>query len=534
MINSRILQLVLSCIVGVFCAIHVYSFYEVHLDRSDFLYWDPAAHAYYGVQIAEDIKQLDFLHLLLDTNEQVSWPPLHSFLQIPFQFFFGSSFYSSAICSFVFFALFFPAITYLFHQLDTDWAGWLVLMALTATSPYYSGYSSMPMLEIFGAVLTAFSAALYLKKSKWFPLSLALLFFLKYNYCIYILIAVAIDQGIEYVKKHPAPFHSFRIAWSPFRIFVFLYLLFLLAIFITGGFQIGKLQVRGIGNPLYFLLWIVVIRALVLGQHKKIWAQISGTGWKWFVIPVLIWLLIPIPNRVRTIVSFAINAPLGGSSPSELSYYTFYFDALSVYFANHWFALVCTIGAGAVCILFRKDRRVLFLGLLFVLPFLLMTLNQNKQERYLFTFVFVVWVLFSYGIARIKRSWVRSVAGVFVCGILLYHYDTSAVQKTVAWPFVPKEVEAPVQFIVEQTSGAKEIRILGVTNQMSPALLAYHIRKAAGFKLDPNFEWNSKKMIPDREIIVGINTPLTVPIVMERSFPGNILIQVSKPTGTRN
>lgn len=508
---------------------HVYSFYKVYMDRSDFLYWDPAAHAYYGVQIAEDIKQLDFLQLIQDTNGQVLWPPLHSFVQIPFQFLFGSTFYSSAICSFVFLPMFFLAITYLFHQLDTDWAGWLVLMSLTATSPYYSGYASMPMLEIFGAVLTAFSAALYLKKSKWFPLSLTLLFFLKYNYCIYVLIALAIDQGIEYVRNHPAPFHSIRTAWTPFRIFVFLYLLFLLAIFITGGFQIGKLQVRGIGNPLYFLLWIAVIRSLILGQHKKIWSRISGTGWEWFLIPVLLWLLIPVPNRVRTLVSFAINAPLSGSSPSELSYYTFYFDALSVYFTNHWFALLCAIGAGAVWILYRKDRRVLFLGLLIALPFFLMTLNQNKQERYLFTFVFVIWVLFSYGIARIKWSWARSVAGVFVCVILLYYYDASAVQKTVDWPFVPKEVEAPVQFIVEQTSGAREIRILGVTNQMSPALLAYRIRKAAGFKLDPHFQWNSKKMTPNREITVGINTPLTVPIVAERTFPGNIRIQVSKP-----
>jgi hypothetical protein len=478
------------------------------------------------VRIAEDIKQFQPLKLLKDINEQVLWPPLHSFIQVPFQFAFGSSFYANSICSLAFLPIFFVTLTFFYHQLADDWFGFLVLVGFAATSPFYAAYSSMPMLEIFGAALTALSGALYLKKSKLFPLSLAFLFFLKYNYCIYVLLAVAVDQIIAHWRVRSEELRAIVIPRTPFRIFVLFYLLFLLFIVVTGGFEIGKLHVRGIGNPLYILLWILVIRSLLLGQHKKVWRRISGTGWEWFMIPVLIWLLIPIPNRVRTIVSFAINAPLNGHTPWELSYYTFYFQALHVYFVNQWSAWFVLVIALAVWILYRKKWGILFSGLLFVLPFLLMTFNQNKQDRFLFTFVFVLWVLVAYGISRWSRIWIRLACVLFFFGILYYFYNPSLTKDTITWPFVPKEVQAPIKFIVEQTKNAREIRVLGAENQMSPSLIAYHIRKANQFKNDPRFSWSLKKPWRPGTIIVCINQPPPGPISAERFFPGGIKIDV--------
>jgi hypothetical protein len=233
-------------------------------------------------------------------------------------------------------------------------------------------------------------------------------------------------------------------------------------------------------------------------------------------------------------VSFAINAPLGRQSPWEFSYYSFYFDALHLYFVNHWISMICLIVGIGVWIFYRKSQKVLFTGLLFVLPFLLMTLNQNKQERFLFTFVFALWILVSYGIARISIVWIRAGAAFSLCALSYFLINPAVLQDTIAWPFVPEEVKAPIQFIVDQTKDSKEIRVIGATNQMSPSLIAYHVRKATAFENDPNFEWRSEKPVRSRTVVVGINTPIQGTVVSEKSFPGEIRIQIMKPNADRN
>jgi hypothetical protein len=524
-INRRAVQLGLALVVGIFCAVHTYGYYENYRNRSDYLFWDPAAHAYYGVKIAADLSQFRLWRLLKDTNEQVLWPPLHSYVQVPFQLLCGLNFHASSLCSFAFFAMFFVAVSYLYQQFETSWAGWSLLMSLAATSPYYAGYGSMPMLEIFGATFTAFSAALYLKKSRWFPLSLTLLFFLKYNYCIYILLPVVLRMLIYYSKEYSIRISSFRPLLTPFRLFVTLYLLFLLGIMLTGGFEIGKLSVRGIGNPLYVLLWILVIRSLLRKQYTKLWSRIRGTGWEWFFFPVLVWLLVPVPNRVRTLISFAVSAPLGGYSVSDVSYYTYYLKAFSVYFSNNWIALLSVGGAALTWMIQPKREKMHYLALLFALPFLLMTLNQNKQERYLFTFVFSIWVLWSCGVARIKLIWLRYIVAALLSAFVIYSYDPSKVAAVVGWPFVPVQIEGPVQFVVKHVEGANEIRILGTTNQLNPALLAYHVRKASNFQFDPHFGWDLLPKPRAGAYIVSINTEASGRLIAAKRFD-DVLVQI--------
>jgi len=42
--------------------------------------WDESAHALYGLLIAHDLSQHDWISLLYDTYRQVYWPPLYSWL----------------------------------------------------------------------------------------------------------------------------------------------------------------------------------------------------------------------------------------------------------------------------------------------------------------------------------------------------------------------------------------------------------------------------------------------------------------------
>lgn len=505
--SASLLRYGLAFGIGILVSIHTYHIYREFAPRADWLYWDPAAHAFYGVRIAESLLHfhpVDFLHTL---NEQTLWPPLHSLLQLPFQIAFGPGFSAAALCSFAFLALIFPALTLVNQKVNYSWSAWAAVMTLAATSPIYAGYGSMPMLEIFGAVFTMISAGLYLRKSRWFPLSLTFLFFLKYNYCIYVLLAVGVLQLLS--RRSPGgsatrPYGQLLKTVGVFGWFVIVYLAALALILITGGFRIGKLSVHGIGNPLYALLLIVVIRAFITGQHKTVWRKIRGTGWEWFVIPVLIWLIIPVPNRVKTLVSFAINSPLGGQKPAELAYYTFYFHALTAYFSHPAVAWSCLAGAVITAILFRQRREILFLALLFALPFLLMTFNQNKQERFLFTFIFPLWILIGEGINRIPQVILRWAASLAVIAACLYFYDIRAVRDVVAWPFVPSSVEPQVREIAQQAAPVLEVRILGTRNDISPALLSYHIMKITGYDRMPHIDWELERNPPQGTLILRI------------------------------
>lgn len=492
------------------------------MHRADWLYWDPAAHALYGVRIAEAVRHLRILELLKTLNEQTLWPPLHSLLQLPFQFLFGPGFYASALCSFVFLALVFPALTYLYQRCSESWAGWAVLMAFAASSPYYAGFGSMPMLEIFGAALAAMSAALYLKSSRWFPLSLALLFFLKYNYCLYVLMPVLAWESLQFRSaRRTLP------RMTPFGWFIAVYLLLMGIILVTGGFKIGKLSMRGIGNPLYALFLIVLIRAAIKGQYREAWRGIRGTGWEWFAVPVLVWLIIPVPNRVKTLVSFAINASLGGGHTSKLSYYTFYFNALYVYFSTWWLETLCAIGAITIAVMFRRRKEVAFLALMFALPFALMTLNQNKQERFLFTFVPALWALCALAVSRLPHAAVRAAAAIAVCACCFWFYDVKTVEVQVAWPFVPLTVEAPVGYVAAAAADAREVRVLGTLNEMSPALIAYHIMRAAAGRSVPHLEWEVEKNPPPGTRIIAINGEPPGAALESKTFPGGYRVTIS-------
>lgn len=535
MSRARIIQIALAIGIASYCSANVYYAYQGYVHRADKLYWDPATHAFYGVKLTLALQSLNPLKVLAVTNEQVLWPPLHSYLQVPFMLALGKNFFASSVCSFFFLVMCFIALAYCYQQISSDWFGLVFLLCLAGTCPFYLAYGSMPMLEIFGATLTIWSAALYMRHSRWFPLSLALLFFLKYNYCIYLLLPLAVTELvpriISFRKKAPAKLISLI---TPFRLIVATFAFLLFVILVTGGFSIKGLSVRGIGNPLYILYLIVLIRAAFKRQYAKAWNRIRGTGWEWFVIPVLIWLLIPIPNRIKTLVSFTINAPLGGHSPNEFSYYTYYLQILPEYFASQIIMGICLMMALAGVWKYRHNKNSIFLSLLFFLPLILMTLNQNKQERYLFTFIFTVWILASLTIAGISNVSVRAIYAASLCLLMIYPNNVQKVKQLVSWPFIPAYIDPAVEFIAGEVSEDKVVRILGVSNEMSPALLSYHIQKRNHFRTDQNIDWRLEKDPPQDSHLIVIQHPdnkVVIPslqpirLVNYRAFANGLVIQ---------
>jgi hypothetical protein len=489
-VNKVFAQLIVAALFGGYAILGIYNGYEAYIHRASYLYWDPAAHAYYGVKLTVALESLNPLRILAVLNEQVLWPPLHSILQVPFMIAMGKTFLASSICSMAFLGLFFVLLAFCYQQVSNSWLGLVVLLAFALTSPTTLAFGSMPMLEIFGAVFTALAAALYLKKSSWFPLSLSLLFFLKYNYFVYVFMPfVVLEYGPYLIQQLKSKKLLILKQLTRFQAFVIVYVLLLLTILVTGGFKIGALSLRGIGNPAYVLYILLLIRALITKEYIKIWSRLKGTGWEWFVIPVGIWLLIPIPNRIKTLVSFGINVPLSGYSPKQLSYYSFYLENLHVYFASGILMGACLALAFTTSIIYWKDKKILFLSGLFILPLLLMTINQNKQDRYLYTFVFTLWILAATLVGRFSILILRSVAAITLCALMMISYNYRDTANLIAWPFIPACLDEPILHIAKSVINEKRIVILGVSNDLSPSLIMFHIQREKLFNDRTKFGW---------------------------------------------
>jgi hypothetical protein len=501
--TKRFTQLVVATLIGTYAIFGVYRAYEGFIHRANYLYWDPAAHAYYGVKLTAAVESLNPLRIISVLNEQVLWPPLHSILQLPFMVVIGKSFLASSICSMVFLGLFFVLLTFCYQQVSTSWLGLAVLLIFVSTSPITLGFGSMPMLEVFGGAFTALSAGLYLRSSRWFPLSLTLLFFLKYNYFVYLFMPfTALEYGPYLIQQFKSK--KFRIlkGLSRFQIFLILYLFLLLTILLTGGFKLGSLSVRGIGNPAYVLYLLLLAKIAITKEYKKIWSKLKGTGWEWFVIPVGIWLLVPIPNRVKTLVSFGINVPLSGHSPKELSYYSFYLENLQGYFASAIVLIICAVMALTTLIIYCKDKKILFLAGLFILPLLLMTINQNKQDRYLYTFVFTLWILAAILIGKLSSLILRSFFAISLCTLMAFYYDYRDTTKVIAWPFIPACLDEPIHQIAKSVVNEKKIVMLGVSNDLSPSVIMFHIQYEQLFKNRTQFGWKLNDLEPGSRLIV--------------------------------
>src|SRR3990167_4206040 len=72
---------------------------------------EEAQHALYGLWLCKDVRALDFGAFWYDTQRQMFWPFLHSWILSAFFFFFGISFFTARLLSFV---IFFAVLFYMY------------------------------------------------------------------------------------------------------------------------------------------------------------------------------------------------------------------------------------------------------------------------------------------------------------------------------------------------------------------------------------------------------------------------------------
>lgn len=137
-------------------------FFVNHVLLGDAFSKEEAQHALYGLSLYKDLKTLDWGGFWYDTQRQMFWPFLHSWILVLFFLFFGVSYLSARLLSFV---LFFATLI-LMYDISvrfSEKSGWKIgalSCVLALSSPLMLKYAAMNTLECLGALI--FTAAFYL------------------------------------------------------------------------------------------------------------------------------------------------------------------------------------------------------------------------------------------------------------------------------------------------------------------------------------------------------------------------------------
>lgn len=400
--------------------------------------WDEAAQGFAGLEAAAALGGFRPLEFLAVLNRQVVWPFVHALLLLPGFAFLGSGFETPALVNavlFGFLALLVYAGGAALHPARGPWIG-AIAAGLLLASPYYRVFGTVGMLEMPGATLLALTAACHVRgsapdaKRGWLiaaGVSTAALFLLKYNYGLLWLAALAANEWFRLPGAERAPRRARALAWlrgggllRPFPLFLTISLGSLAAIHFTGGFEFTafsrRVSVHSAGNPAYALLVILAawgaascardparwrLRWRSLSERHRVLLATIGT-------PLLVWFLIPWPNRVKALVSFVANRESGPSpwSLDGLLYYPRVFAAeYSPEPAVGWIALALAllppgaahdprgsreVPAAPVQSPPRHGARLLYLALVIALAATIG--HRYHHPRFLFTAALLVWL----------------------------------------------------------------------------------------------------------------------------------------------
>jgi hypothetical protein len=382
--------------------------------------WDEAAQGFAGLEAARALFHFRPLAFLAVLNRQVVWPFVHALLLLPGFGLFGPGITTPALVSATLFgltAVLASAAGSALHPTRGPWIG-LLAAALLLASPQYGVFGTLGMLEMPGAFLLALTLALHLRCSgrdarrpglAAAGVSTAALCLLKYNYGMLWLAALIVNEWFRLARDRRAFWRGRAAAWlsagelfRPLPLLLTLALGALATIALTGGFEFTTLgrrvSVHSVGNPAYALLVISTASgALALARDPAAWrARWSALPERHRVliatigVPLLVWFLIPWPNRVRALADFVANRQSGPSpwSPAGLLYYPRAFASeYSPAAAIGWIVLVLALVPPR-----RAEPGAWLCYIALAIGLAGTVAHRYHHPRFLFTTALLVWI----------------------------------------------------------------------------------------------------------------------------------------------
>ncbi len=477
--------------------------------------WDPAAHGLSAVDLADALRRVDLPGFLDGINRQVTWPFVGPLLLAPFLAIAGPGYRvgdaaAAALCFAAVLALF--AAGTALHPRRGAWVG-LAAAVLALTSPQFQAYATLTMLEMPGTLLVTVASFAYLKSRDgsrpWAAAAgvvSAALFLCKYNYGLLWLIPVFLHEADHWRRERGLTWMALASGiltaplWRhPFARLLMVYAAVLGWIVATGGiaYDVGSLRIsmRSPGNRAYGFFLLIVGWAIVhLARHRHVPRILEQalTPRRWtllltFALPTAIWLLIPYPNRVREMVGFLQNREGGPWTWERLVFYPRAwandFHAAPVLGGFLLIALLIPLRGEAERSHFR------FLRLAASLGFVMVALHSYQGSRFLLTVAPLLWLCGAwYAVHALEwvlvraapilreTAWVATAFGLLALAAFGPIPDPQVALERAPF-FSSASLTVALDRVVELSgeSGPRP-RLLGASNRLSPALLAWHAR----------------------------------------------------------
>ena len=319
---------------------------------------DRNAHYRYGLQMAADLKNADFVRFAVDFDAgSWVWPPLNGLLVGTVALAVGPDPVLAAIPSLLgwFLSIVFAYLLAARASSRFGIGAGFLSAALVIVSPAHRAYATDIMMESLGAGLTLMALHAFVvwsqvrtpRSGAWLGLAFTLLFFQKYNYWLLaasaVLVAHAVDRRGEYLVlarrlRKEIPWRSWLLAqpWRPLNYPIALSLGIALAFAVTGEFTLAPFgaSIAITSNQIF----VAVAFALVLLRFTIWWwsgGRHRARAWLppevypvlyWHVFPVVTWFAIPF--RLRTFLWFVSPAN------SEKEYHATFLEGVRFYLAG--------------------------------------------------------------------------------------------------------------------------------------------------------------------------------------------------------
>lgn len=390
---------------------------EGHFDRLPT--WDPSAHGMDGIMLADAVKAFDPVAFFKAIYLMSYWPPVYPLIEMPAFLIFGYDYHVARDVVGVLYVLTVMAafLAGYFLNVRARVLGGLFTAALVAASPYYKLYANLEMAEIPSALFFLLSLAAFFayEQSKRrgaliaFCVSLSLLFFTKYNNALLVFIALFVFHawfdraGRSAVLAEARRFVASGTWRQPFYLFAGAYLLGLAGVFLAGGVSFDafgqKVFVKSVGNPLYVLVALAVIRWLTWRRDEL--RYLRGLVRRlpdpyraylfWVGLPIAVWMINP--NNLRTFFLVVVNeAPT--ERPDFLTTLLYYPRIILDDYVGHRPAgiLICLAAVLPLVWWKRLSSGQRFLYLLSGIAFFLCAIHQNTSPRYVFPLVPLIFL----------------------------------------------------------------------------------------------------------------------------------------------
>lgn len=380
--------------------------------------WDLAAHLVNGWTPYFHLRNGRVGAFLWDLWSQGYWPPGQSLFQLPFYAVFGGGVAAGLYSSVAAFALTgLCAMLLLGHVAGPRaWLPAAIALGFMITSPFYLAYGSVAMSEMVGAMMQLAVLVAYshydrnrsVAATRWFSLSLTLLFFTKYNYFVLLAVPLACHALLDDCRG-VATAGRLRTLWQFVRAVsssvvarvAIVYMMAVVTVIALGGFSLEvaghRLAFRTVGYALHPLLY----GALVHAWHSRRRGRWSWAGLParlrvvviWFVVPVTVWLASPHPNHIKDLAYLIVNIPMG--QPSARLGLSAYVDALhGDYFAYPVTAAAALIGFITAVVRFRhQDALVRLMILTALLQMAMVTMHHTRDPRFLLLAMPPLWLV---------------------------------------------------------------------------------------------------------------------------------------------